>query len=152
MFNPIYIAGFSVLLAIISIAFSVFIYLKTHKLMRGKTGADLEDTFNTIIQDLKLGKQAEIDHLAKIADINKRLASGIRGVHILRFNPFPESGSNQSFAIGVVDENKNGFVLSSLYGRERMSVFAKPITSGKSEHELTPEEDEALKKAIENLK
>ena len=63
------------------------------------------------------------------------------------FNPFPDQGSNQSFAIGMLDEEGNGLVISSLYSRERISVFAKPVKNGKSEYELSTEEKEALEKA-----
>ena len=82
-----------------------------------------------------------------ITNINKKLKKSIRGVETVRFNPFGDQGSNQSFAISMLDEEGNGLVLSSLYSRERMSVFAKPIKSGKSEYELSNEEREVLSKA-----
>jgi len=47
----------------------------------------------------------------------------------------------------MLDEEGNGVVLSSLYSRERMSIFAKPIKGGRSEYDLTAEEKEALNKA-----
>jgi len=47
----------------------------------------------------------------------------------------------------MLNEDGDGVVFSSLYSRERMSIFAKPIKNGKSEYELTEEEKEALKKA-----
>jgi len=47
----------------------------------------------------------------------------------------------------MVNENGDGVVLSSLYSRERMSIFAKPVKNGKSEYELTTEEKEVLEKA-----
>ena len=50
-----------------------------------------------------------------------------RGFETIRFNPFPDQGSNQSFAVGMVNEDGDGVVFSSLYSRERMSIFAKPI-------------------------
>ena len=84
--------------------------------------------------------------------MNRRLRKSIRGVETVRFNPFPDQGSNQSFAIGMVDETGDGVVLSSLYARERMSIFAKPVKGGKSEYELTEEEKEALWKAKEKIK
>ena len=58
----------------------------------------------------------------------------------MRFNPFKDVGGNQSFAIAIVNEDGDGIVLSSLYSRERMSVFAKQIKKGISEVELTEEE------------
>jgi len=113
----------------------------------GKKGKDLEDTILSLeknISDLEKAKET----LAKeILEINKKLKKSIRGLETIRFNPFPDQGSNQSFAIGMLDEEDNGVVLSSLYSRERMSIFAKPIKNGKSEYELSEEEKEALKKA-----
>ena len=85
-----------------------------------------------------------------IVILNEKLRKSIRGLDILRFNPFPDQGSNQSFAIGMLNEDKDGIVISSLYSRERMSVFAKPIKNGKSEYELSDEEKEVLKKAEVN--
>ena len=47
----------------------------------------------------------------------------------------------------MLNEDGDGVVLSSLYSRERMSIFAKPILNRKSVYELTSEEKEALEKA-----
>ena len=65
----------------------------------------------------------------------------------MRFNPFPDQGSNQSFAIGMLNEEGDGVVFSSLYSRDRMSVFAKPIKNNKSEYELSDEERKVLDRA-----
>jgi hypothetical protein len=66
----------------------------------------------------------------------------------MRFNPFIDAGSNQSFAIALINDEGNGIVMSSLYARDRMSIFAKPIVNGKSEFELSSEEKDVLNKAI----
>lgn len=92
-------------------------------------------------------KKAREDIQKDIASINAKLKKSVRGVETLRFNPFPDQGSNQSFAIGMLNEEGDGVVLSSLYSRDRMSVFAKPVKNHKSEYELSEEEKEALKKA-----
>ena len=76
-----------------------------------------------------------------------KLGESIRGIGTVRFNPFGELGSNQSFAIALLNEANNGVVISSLYTRERVSVFAKPIKNMQSEYELSDEEKEALAKA-----
>lgn len=47
----------------------------------------------------------------------------------------------------MLNEDGDGVVISSLYSRERMSIFAKPIKNGKSEYELTDEEKKSLAKA-----
>lgn len=113
----------------------------------GKKAKDLEDTITTLednISKLTLAKEKTEN---EITQINKKLKKSIRGLETVRFNPFPDAGSNQSFAIGMLNEDGDGVVLSSLYSRERMSVYAKPIKNGRSEYELSTEEKEALKKA-----
>jgi len=125
--------------------------IKTEKRLRrffiGKKGKDLEDTIVNLEEEIsKLKKAREIEE-KEIKEINIKLKKSIRGLETVRFNPFPDQGSNQSFAIGMLNEEGNGVVLSSLYSRERMSVFAKPIKNGKSEYELTEEEENVIKKA-----
>lgn len=113
----------------------------------GKKAKDLEDTIVVLENDIDKLKKAKENTEKEIVEINAKLRKSVRGLETIRFNPFPDQGSNQSFAIGMLNEENNGLVLSSLYSRERMSVFAKPIKNGKSEYELTAEEKEALKKA-----
>ena len=70
----------------------------------------------------------------------------IRNVEMLRFNPFEEQGSNQSFSASLINENGEGLILSSLYGRDRVSFFAKPVSLFKSSYELSVEEKTVLEK------
>lgn len=117
------------------------------KLFRGKKGTDIEEsiaTINNAINELQNAHSKSMEHI----DIHtKKLNQSFRGIHTVRFNPFPELGSNQSFAIAILNEAGDGVVLSSLYTRDRVSVFAKPIKNMRSEYELTDEEKEALLKA-----
>ena len=85
--------------------------------------------------------------------MEKRLDQSVRGIGTVRFNPFKGTGDggNQSFATALLDENENGVVLSTLYTRERVGIYAKPLKSGKSEYELTGEEREAVKQAKEKM-
>jgi hypothetical protein len=117
------------------------------RFFKGKKAKDLEETIIALESDIaKLHKTKE-DMQKDIATINVKLKKSVRGIGTIRFNPFPDQGSNQSFAIGMLNEEGDGVVFSSLYSRERMSVFAKPIKNNKSEYELSAEEKEALKKA-----
>lgn len=113
----------------------------------GKKARDLEDTIVALENDIGKLKKAKENFEKEIEVINSKLKKSVRGLETIRFNPFPDQGSNQSFAIGMLNEENDGLVISSLYSRERMSIFAKPIKNGKSEYELTTEEKEALTKA-----
>ncbi len=138
------VSGIAILVGIVWI---VKTEKRLNKFFMGKKASDLEDTINALQEEIKTLKQSKTTTEQELSIINKKLKQSIRGVETIRFNPFPDQGSNQSFAIGMLNEEGNGVVISSLYSRERMSIFAKPIKNGKSEYELTNEEKEALAKS-----
>ena len=72
----------------------------------------------------------------------------IQKVGVIRFNPFADTGGDQSFAIALLDSHGNGIVLSSLHGRTDTRVFAKPVQGGRSRYPLSDEEMDAIKKAL----
>jgi hypothetical protein len=127
---------------------------KLRKFMAGKNAKSLEDSILNIKKGLEAqrGINADIGH--HLEDMDTRLGSSVRGVATIRFNAFEGTGEGgkQSFATAFVDEHDNGVVISSLYGRERFSAFAKPIVHGKTEFELSEEERSVLAQAQESLK
>lgn len=118
------------------------------EMFRGVTKKDLEEV---LLYHTKKLEKTERD----IEGINKRLKKieadlqiSIKKIGVVRFNPFGDTGGDQSFAIALLDSDGSGFVLSSLYGREETRIFAKPIKESKSTFKLSAEEEKAIKKAI----
>ena len=143
----LYILGAIVLVTVI---LAVYQEIRLRRLLRGKNAATLEDTMLELMKEIETLKTArrEIENYLKIAE--RRLRRAISGVGMIRFNPFKgTSGSNQSFSAAFLNEEGDGVVLSSLYSRDRVSVFAKPIKERASEYELTEEEKEAIAKTSE---
>src|SRR3989338_4939078 len=148
--DNIFFLAFFVFTGIAIIVGALWIIITEKRLKRffiGKKAKDLEDTIVTLENEVMKLKQTKDTMEKDLALINQKMKKSIRGLETVRFNPFPDQGSNQSFAIGILNEEKSGVVISSLYSRERMSIFAKPIKNGKSEYELSAEEKEALEKA-----
>lgn len=147
--NILFLAFFIlVIVALLANAFWVFTTEKRLKrFFVGKKAKDLEDTIITLQDQLQELQSAKDRTDKEIAIINQKLRKSVRGLETIRFNPFADQGSNQSFAVGMLNEEGDGVILSSLYARDRMSVFAKPIKNGKSEYELTNEERDVLAKA-----
>lgn len=141
------LTGFAIILGVV---WSIMTEKRLKKFFLGKKAKDLEDTIEILEKNINNLTSAKEKIEKELNEINKKLKKSIRGLETIRFNPFPDQGSNQSFAIGILNEEKDGVVISSLYSRERMSIFAKPIKNGKSEYELSVEEKEALKKAEVN--
>jgi len=138
------LAGIAVLVGVI---WAIVTEKRLKRFFLGKKAKDLEDTIITLENEIAKLNKAKDNAEKDITVINAKLKKSIRGLETIRFNPFPDQGSNQSFAIGMLDEDGDGLVISSLYSRERMSVFAKPVKNGRSEYELSAEEKEALEKA-----
>ena len=72
----------------------------------------------------------------------------IQKVGVVRYNPFSDTGGDQSFAIALLDALGNGVVLSSLHSRTDTRVFAKPVHNGRSKYQLSDEEQDAITKAL----
>jgi hypothetical protein len=126
----------------------LMIELRLKRIFAGTKARNLEEMITLVGKKINQLEetQAKIDkHLINVDD---RLNKSIRNVETVRFNPFMDAGGNQSFAIAFMNDEGNGVIMSSLYARDRMSIFAKPIVGGKSEFELSSEEKEVLKKAI----
>jgi hypothetical protein len=95
------------------------------------------------------GLSERVDALNKLHHELESLSQRtIQKVGVIRYNPFSDTGGDQSFAIAMLDSLGNGVVLSSLHSRTDTRVFAKPVQSGRSKFQLSDEEQEAIKKAL----
>lgn len=145
--NLMIILGILVL-AILVLAIFVFrANTRVSNLLQGKDAKSMEDTFKYLIEESRRMNDNQVIIEKTLHNLNARIRKSLTGFKTIRFNPFPESGGNQSFAIALINEEGDGFIISSLYTREKTSVFAKPIKAGKSDYELTAEEKKALDEA-----
>ena len=98
-----------------------------------------------LLKDLELNKK-DIDYLKEYsARIEK---DGLLHIQKIRFNPFKDTGCDQSFILSLVDGKDTGVVISGLYSRSGTRWYAKKVANGKgTEHELSEEEKKALKEA-----
>ena len=85
---------------------------------------------------------------ARTAMVERDLQGSLGRIGLVRFNPFEETGGNQSFALALIDSRGDGFVLSSLHARAGTRVYAKAVAGGTSEANLSAEEAEALAQAL----
>jgi hypothetical protein len=68
-------------------------------------------------------------------------------IGVVRYNPFEDTGSNQSFVLAILDARGDGFVLSTLHSRQATRMFLKPVNGGKADSAVSAEEAEALRLA-----
>ncbi|HUQ77325.1 MAG TPA: DUF4446 family protein [Patescibacteria group bacterium] len=117
-------------------------------LTRGADDADLGAVLDAHL-DKVFAVARELDDLsARSAVLEAAGRRAIQRVGLVRFNPFDDTGGNQSFAMALADAAGNGFILSSLHSRTGTRVYAKAITDGRSDAALSDEEQAALRIAL----
>jgi hypothetical protein len=91
-------------------------------------------------------KNSKIENdLNRIGDIIK---NSYQKTGFLRYNPFKDTGGDQSFSLAILDLDNNGYIITSIHGREVNRVYAKQVVKGVSKHNLSAEETEALGRAL----
>ena len=115
-------------------------------LTRGEDG-DLGDVLGAHLDRVyALGR--EVERLGTRTDrLETAAPHAFQRVGLVRFNPFEDTGGNQSFALALLDAEGNGWVLSSLHARTGTRVYAKAIRDGRSDGALSDEESAAIKQA-----
>lgn len=81
-------------------------------------------------------------------DIVNVMPTVIRHVGLVRFSPFHDTGSDQSFALALLDGRQDGVVITALHSRTDSRLYAKPVERGSSSYSLTPEERDAMDHAL----
>lgn len=121
---------------------------RLHRLTAGATGASLERVL--------------MDHLAGVEEVNTRqrqmeqrvsalegqLPSCAQHVGLVRYDAFEDVGGQQSFSLAILDAQQNGIVLTSVYSRSDVRVYAKAIRQGQPSHPLSEEELQAVQTAL----
>ncbi|NCS98561.1 DUF4446 family protein [Candidatus Parcubacteria bacterium] len=149
--NLFYILSVFGLIIIVLILIVIRLSIKTKKLMSGKNGRSLEQSFMSMqkeIFELQNSRKSIEDYLKKV---EKRLGTSIRGFENVTFDAFSGMASGgKSFSTAFVNEKKDGIIISCLNARDHIRIFSKKVTNGKTEVELSEEENLALTKAIES--
>ena len=116
-------------------------------MLRGVEGGSLENLLLDYSQQVPRF-QGGLDRALTASDANETaLRQTLRRVGLYRYDAFANVGGMQSFSLALLDEGANGVVLTGLYSRQDMRVYAKPVIKGRSEVTLTPEEQRAILEA-----
>ena len=110
-------------------------------------------------QSLEAVLEAHLDKVVEVARkvddvanrtrvLETRQPRAFQRTGLVRYNPFEETGGNQSFALALLDADGDGWVLSSLHARSGTRVYAKAIVAGRSDTGLSEEESAAIKQAM----
>jgi len=138
---------FFIVFGIVSISLLIWnlkLEKKWQRLFKETEEGNVDELLALLIKRTDILYKNTSNHDVLLADIEKRLKQAIKRTDIVRFNAWGDTTGAQSFAIALVDETGTGVIISTLYARDRMTVFAKKITTWESETELTEEEQTTL--------
>ncbi|MCJ7709222.1 MAG: DUF4446 family protein [Chloroflexi bacterium] len=153
-----YLGAITVALAVACIVLLVAVVLlvrrtsridrRLQSLTRGEDGRSLEAMLEAHL-DKVYAVARDVDELAaRSAVLEAVQRKAVQRVGLVRFNPFEDTGGNQSFALALLDINGDGVVVSSLHARALTRVYGKAIKGSKSEAALSDEESQALREAM----
>jgi hypothetical protein len=152
--NPL-LLGFVILTIATLILFGlvIWMYIKLRRFLIVVDAHNISDSLNHVSNNLAELQSFRTDMEKYLTDVEKRLRKSVQSVHTVRFNPFKGTGGggNQSFATTLINEEGDGVIISSLYSRDHVSVFSKPLKKHVSEYELSEEERESLENAKKGL-
>lgn len=144
----------SLILLMILLGVTVFLWRRLRKvearyrrLMSDASDGSLQEMLEDHVRRVR-GALDRVDTLEKLAhDLERTVGHSVQWVGLVRYNPFRDTGGDQSFAIALADAHGDGLVLSSLYRRDSTRIYAKPLLGWESTHPLTEEELQAIEAA-----
>lgn len=112
--------------------------------------ADLDEVYAQTLE--QVGKlRAELDAAKlEMTTLRNLVSTKISTAQVMRYNAFQEVGSDLSFSVALLDDEQNGVVFSSIYGRDESRTYAKPVEGGVSRYTLTDEERHVIQQAVED--
>lgn len=153
--DPVYLIILLFLIQVLLFVMLISVNMKYNRLktsyssfMKGKDGKNLEESMLTRFFELdeiaEIAKKNQLD----IQDIYKKMKLHYQKIGIVKYDAFHEMGGNLSFALTMLDENDNGWILNAMHSREGCYTYIKEVVKGQSYIELADEESESLERAI----
>jgi hypothetical protein len=110
---------------------------------------DIRKKFEEITKLVQRSNKDFSDLSGKLEKIEKHGWGFISRMEMIRYNPYDDTGGDQSFSLALLDKSGSGVVVTSLHSRSNTRVFAKPVVLGKAnKYSFSKEEEEVVKKAM----
>lgn len=153
--DPAYIFLFLIMLIILMFLLYINVNMKYNRLkssynvfMRGQDGKTLEESFSARFDELDELSNIAHENKADIRILYRALRSSYQKVGIVKYDAFGEMGGKFSFALTMLDNDNNGWILNSMHSRDGCYTYIKEIVRGESYIELSEEEAESLDQAV----
>lgn len=106
--------------------------------------------------DFAVSLQGRIDDLHRVVDeltaalgkLERRVDSTVSRLAVVRYDAYEQTGGHQSASVALLDESRSGVVLSAIQGRDYARIYIKELADGRAAVSLSPEEQEAVERAM----
>jgi len=119
-----------------------------NKLTKGISERSLKTVLEKLLKDVNFQKKETGEIKEYVEKLDKDGKFHVQKLGLIRFNPFKDTGGDQSFILSLLDGNDTGVIISGLYSRSGTRWYAKRVVDGKGvEHDLSEEEKKSIKEA-----
>ena len=137
-----------------ALVFAVFSLLKLRRVRAGQMTVLADGKADLV--DFAVSLQARIDDLRKAVDeiasaltrVDKRFDGALTNVALIRYDAYGDRGGQQSATVAMLDSSRSGIVLSAIQGRDFARIYLKELDRGNCAITLSPEEEEAVRRAM----
>jgi uncharacterized protein DUF4446 len=106
--------------------------------------------------DFAVSLQGRIDDLHRAVDevaaglvrVDRRADEAVRNTSIVRYDAYEDTGGHQSASLALLDSRRTGIVVSAIQGRDYARIYVKELDRGRTSVALSPEEAEAVERAM----
>jgi hypothetical protein len=142
-------------IALLALALSIVLAVRLRRLRRDQLAVIGEGPATDLVGHARQlhhafeALTARVEELSADIDATaRRLEGAITHSAVIRYDAYDEMSGRQSSSVALLDDHRNGVVLSSILQREQARLYAKQIHGGETELGLSPEEQQALDAAL----
>lgn len=140
--------------AVVALAAALWVLGRMRRLREGQAVL-LGEGKNDLV-DFAVSLQGRIDDLhravdeiaAGLARVDRRVDESLAKTSIVRYDAYEGTGGQQSASVAVLDSSRTGVVLSAIQGRDYARIYVKELDRGRAPVALSPEEQEAVERAM----
>jgi Protein of unknown function (DUF4446) len=149
-----WIAIAAAVVAVIGLTIAIVLHLRLRRVraaqltLQGSGGGDLVD-FAVSLQGRVDGLHRALDEVtASLGHLERRLDSAVSRLAVVRYDAYEQTGGHQSASVALLDASRTGVVLSAIQGRDYARIYVKELDAGRAAVSLSPEEQEAVERAM----
>jgi hypothetical protein len=143
-------------IAVVAVAVAVFSSAQLRRIraaqqtLLGSGSSDLVD-FAVSLQGRIDALHRNLDELAGgVSSVGRRVDGSVSHVAVVRYDAWENTGGHQSASVALLDASRTGVVLTAIQGRDYARIYVKEIEEGRSAMSLSPEEQEAVDRAMKS--